>query len=670
MSLLRYIAPAILAAILLIAALPAYADADEQPDDDGQTTDEITVRTVAGDELQRDDARFPSGLVTRIRLDDIRASGGDLSDALERSTGVYVRRQSTPGQPSHLSIRGANPRQAVVELDGLRLSSPVGLGFDASTMPVDALESIDVHRGTTAVTHGGGALAGAVGLNPRTAPDDGWEMAGRLTAGSFYTGGVDASAGVGDGEKGVRVHAGADRSTGDFLFVDEGGTTRRRINNDHRRANAGTVAHLDTGGHRLRLTGMYYTGESGSPGPSEFQSAFEHARLSDYRGLGTLRWDGPSIVDTDAAIIDAHAAVGAQQRGLHYENPDAFLTRNHFESNSTRRTASATGGLVGLFGTSHLARLDVEGRLETHRGTTESTDTRRLEAMRRTAAVSAVDEWFPADGRVSLIGGLRAEIAADSTDGDTSTTHPLLPAAGVIGRLHRWVEVRANVARTFRMPDFDELYLDAEGIRGDADLDPERAWTFDTAIHLGDADRAFSAQVAAFFHRIDSTILFLPVSAYLIEAQNLDDATARGFETSVRIEPTDRVRIDGGYTYTRAFVETGADTPAQLPGTPRHRLAVEPAADLTGLSVWSTLPEVRIRSAIHYRSRLNLDRFGNIDDGPALRVDVGATAKFLERFRAGVHVRNLFDHRGATDSLQRPLPGRAVYGSVEVELDG
>ncbi len=662
--------PRLSAAISALCLLSWSGDlaADDEPgaDDDG---DEITVRTVDTATSQRDDERFASAMTTRLDTRDLSFRAESLDHALMRVSGVYARRDSSFGQPAQLSVRGGNSRQMVVELDGLRLSAPAGVGFDAGQMMSDGIESVDVFRGSGAAIYGGGAVTGAMRLNPARSPDDGWELKGRTMVGSFGTTAMSVAAGTGEEKRGFRLHGAARQSSGDFDFVDDQGVEHRRINNDHRRFGFGGTGHIEEGTHRLRVTGMWEGGDAGSPGPSEFQRSLQDARVDDHRGLATFRWEGQQIWESSKSVVDAHLSAGAQQRSYRYNNQESPLTREPFESRATERSVAMTGGLAALIGSSHLARVDAEGRFETYDGALIAPREEQLQAFRRTAAISAADEWLLAGERLSLIAAVRAE-ASDDTNADTAQVEPFLPAAGAIARLHERLELRANLARTFRRPDFDELYLQTDGMRGNPDLLPERAWVADAGFRLGDSADPLVVEVAGFTHSIDSTILFLPVSAHLFEAQNLRGATSRGIEASARLKAHERWRLDTGYTLTRATLNRDSEVSPQLPGQPRHRVVVESKVDVTDWAFLSTLPGVELTSAFHYRSRVNLDNFGSLQNPRALRVDAGAVVDVTTRIRSGLILHNIFDHRRAQDSLHRPLPGRAIYMSMELRGQG
>ncbi len=637
----------ITAAILVFLSLGGVSAAEEPIDEPSEEAEEpVTVRTVEDSQVQRDDERRPSAMSTRVDTSMLFVRGEDLGDALSGSAGASVRRDSSYGQPAQVTLRGGNPRQLVVELDGLRLNTPVGAGFDVGQWFTEGFASADVIRGGGASFYGSGAVTGAIRLNPRQA--QGREVTARALAGSFGTVGTSLAIGVGDDDQGLRIFGSARRSDGDFPFVDDQERRQVRINNDHERFGVGGTGHLRRGAHRLRLTTLFEAGDGGSPGPSEFQESFGEARVEDDRLIAVARWETRGLTPH----LDGHATLGAQRRGFSYRNERAFLTGQPFSTASREESLTAAAGAVIYVG-DHLIRVGAEGRREGYEAEGAS-HSPGLQATRTTLGANLGDEWLLFDESVSLIAAVRAEVIAD--DGGDALVRPLLPALGGIVDLPGPFEARANAARTFRAPHFDELYLDAEGIRGSPDLRPEEAWTFDAGLGLT-GDRG-AALASLFHHRIDESILFLPVSAYLFEATNLSGVQSSGMELTSLFRPREWLQVQGAYTFTHALFAAAGGSGAQLPGRPRHVLVARAVADLGPAHLFA---------GAHYRSELNLDNFGNLRSPGALRLDAGASVRLSERITAGLHGRNLLDHRSTRDSLQRPLPGRAFFLTLEAQ---
>ena len=646
---------------LMIAGLSAEVwAAEDGAESEEEAPSAVVVETVEQSQVQRDDRRFGSALSTRLDTASLARRGQGLAEALGAVSGVSVQRSSSAGQPAWLSVRGGNPRQVAVEMDGLRLNAPVGTGVDVGQMMTEGLGSVDMIRGSAAAIYGGGASTGALRLNPAQAPVEGLEMRAHGSAGSFGSAAVGSSLSVADRRMGLRLYGAMRESEGDFDFVDDEGREMARVNNHHRRFSAGGTAHLEEGAHRLRLTGMWEEGQGGSPGPSEFQEAYDQASVDDHRRLATLRWERRGGGD-----VDGYATLGVQDRRQHHRNDESFLGGELSEQVGRERALAATGGLEGMWG-SHLWRLDVEGRLEDYQGRQDNgfEGASTLAARRHTVAASVADEWLVADERLSLLGALRLESTLGSGEA-RSEVHPPMPAVGAIARMHRRLEARANLARTFRQPHFDELYLQTDHLRGDPDLAAEEGWHGDVSLAVGDEERAL-VQGTYFYRHIASTILFLPASAYHFEARNLRDARAQGAEIQAHVAPWERLSLGANYTYTRAGFRAEGMPTSQLPGRPRHRFHVKPSLALGQITSRGGGVEMSLEGRVDGRGTVNLDNFGQLNNQRAVTADVGAEVDVAQRVRVVGAVRNIFDHRRAQDSLHRPLPGRVLFMSMEV----
>ena len=265
-----------------------------------------------------------------------------------------------------------------------------------------------------------------------------------------------------------------------------------------------------------------------------------------------------------------------------------------------------------------------------------------------------------ADDKVSLIGGLRGEFV----DGRRGLDVPIIPSAGVIWRAADMLALKANVARTYRVPDFDELYLQTETVRGNPELAAERALTLDAGVTVEPEASPVAGRATLFLRDTTDMIMFLPQSAYLYEAQNLDGAIARGLETSARLKLEDRFRLRATYTWTDARLDAAPSV--QLARHPRHQGAVSTRAEFAGLGPLDGLRSLALTGEFDIRSKVNLDNFGNLSNPPFWQLDLGATVAPTRHLTFGLEVRNLTDNRRGADHLQRPLPGRAVYASMQL----
>jgi outer membrane receptor protein involved in Fe transport len=165
---------------------------------------------------------------------------------------------------------------------------------------------------------------------------------------------------------------------------------------------------------------------------------------------------------------------------------------------------------------------------------------------------------------------------------------------------------------------------------------------------------------AALFSRwIDNTILFAPVSSFLVRADNYPRARARGVEGTVDLRPGVGLRLQGSYTFT----ETRFGEPAMsLPGHPPHRVAARlgwrypfEGRGAWGLGLWT---------GATFESAQVLSRFDSTEEEG--RVLLSAGASFSWRWLTlSAEGRNLLDKRDALDTVGFPIaPARFMVSAA------
>lgn len=642
-------------ATLLILSPPAVllAHGEEDAPVDGS----VETRGNAPDAVE--DARLPSGFVTRIPLDEVGPAGDGLASALERAPGVYVRRSSSFGQPAYIQVRGGNPRQVVVLLNGVRVKVPTGLGFDVGSLAVAGLDEARVYRGGSGVVHGAGALTGALELRAAPTYREGWEVRGRALTGSFGTTEFGARAEGSNNAGSARIVVNRRQSDGDFMFEDAQGVPARRVNNGHDRLHLLASGAWDEGGRHLGATLLLDSGESGVAGPSEFQQTFGEAKFREHRLIATTDGGARGVLSGDGWTLDFQRVFGMQYRRQDYRNDEAILGGGQFETHASS-VGMDSGAQFALFtDAGNFATLAFSARREVYTTLEESDE--RLDVMRRTFGLALSDEQLLFGDKLSLIGVARLE----RIEQDELLMHPTTGAIGAIVRAKPWLDFRGNIARTWRPPDFDELYIETEFIRGNPELQPERALLADAGVTFLAKDEIARAEIVGFYGRTTDQIMFLPVSAYVIEARNLALVNSAGVEFLSAFSPIKRTPLTLAYTLTEAERPNLPDrTP--LPNQPRHRIEATARADLSRLDWLLDLPKLQLETRASWRSSIALDNFASQTNPGWLRLDVGLVVAPKSWLRLRADATNLLDYRRAVDGLQRPLPGRAYFFSMEL----
>ncbi len=105
--------------------------------------------------------------VTVVDRRQIDAWGAkSVADVLRAQPGVDITENGGPGGLSLLSLRGSNPGQTLVLIDGLRVGDPSGIGgeFDFSTLSTNDIARIEILRGPQSALYGSDAMGGVINI--------------------------------------------------------------------------------------------------------------------------------------------------------------------------------------------------------------------------------------------------------------------------------------------------------------------------------------------------------------------------------------------------------------------------------------------------------------------------------------------------------------------------
>lgn len=149
-----------------------------------------------------------------IERDEIaRAGHSSLLGLLASRPGVQMARNGGPGSNGSVFIRGANSGHTLVLVDGVRIGSATSGSPVLETIPLEAVERIEILRGPGSALYGADALGGVIQVFTRKGRE-GFQPSVRVGAGS--DGAREASATLAGGNDRLRysVTAGHERSDG------------------------------------------------------------------------------------------------------------------------------------------------------------------------------------------------------------------------------------------------------------------------------------------------------------------------------------------------------------------------------------------------------------------------------------------------------------------------
>ncbi|MEZ5338320.1 MAG: TonB-dependent receptor [bacterium] len=557
-----------------------------------------------------------------------------LAGLLESLAGADVRSLGGRGQLSTLSLRGASAGQVLILLDGQPLI-PLQ-ATDLSLISPAGLERIEVLRGPQALQFGPGALGGVVNLvtirpeREESFPsyaDSGlpfreyfaelsdYEFSQResspaQTRYAILAGSNDSyELSISRTEPGQSWSYGSLSAGNDYSF-------RRSDGSPAVRANADVLRH--------ELLGSWQSGDRqwragfsdisrGIPGSAEFPTL--SARLDR------------QAVWLQSTLGERRSALSAQF--THVRDPHPYLNRGEIDSRDL------------LVHVEHEIR--TEQQLLRPRLDFADTDSAG-QRLRPGIDYSAWREAESGNWKYLYSWG-----AAASTDSG------LDPMAGIALRrtFGNSAQLRAGLSRAVRQPSFDELYLsDSGSVRGNPELDPE---VLDN-LEIG-YSRSFGRarlDTAAFYGIYRDSIIFAPVSAYLIEARNTGEARIAGLEGSLDWKLAEELWWTSSATWLPL-----AEYANGIPLTGRSAMHAN-----------SSLQYRRERFSgsllLDHTSSIPADLFGNLRTDPRSIVNLElAHAAGDSELRLGLG--NLFN-RPARDAWNYPLPGREINLSWSASL--
>jgi vitamin B12 transporter len=172
-------------AAAVLAGLSCCAAAAERP----VTAGEPVVVTATRIPQKLSETGKQAVVITR---EEIAASGHlSLVELLQARGGVEITNSGGLGQPSAVSIRGAEPRHTMVLIDGLRIGSATAGGTAFENIPLNQIERIEIVPGPLSSVYGSDAIGGVIQIFTRS----GTGSSARVGVGSFGTREASASFG-------------------------------------------------------------------------------------------------------------------------------------------------------------------------------------------------------------------------------------------------------------------------------------------------------------------------------------------------------------------------------------------------------------------------------------------------------------------------------------------
>jgi iron complex outermembrane receptor protein len=452
-----------------------------------------------------------------VNLLPVRSSGlviDSLVDVLRLDPSLDIQARAPGGVQNDLSIRGSSFGQTLVMLNGLRLDDVQSGHHNMDIpVPVDAVSHIEVLRGSGSTMYGSDAVGGAI--NIITVPPDHNELRMRTSVGNFGINQQQASLSGVLGALSEQLTFSRDFSSG---FIPD---------RDYRNLQLASTTHFVSAWGATGVTLAYMDHPFGA---DQFYGSY------------------PSWEDTKTWFAGFSQAIGKKTAAsfayrrhsdlfvLFRDQPSIYTNHHSDESYqaAVRRSETLAANTELHYGVEALHESIVSNNLGNH-------------ARSRAAAYVAFD--FRALKRFSLSLSAREEVYR-------YFSAALSPTAAAGYWLSPRLKLRASASRAFRVPSYTDLYYQDPANRGNPNLRPERAWSYEGGVDWHPASRLHTG-VTLFERRQRDGIDYYRASPNdLWHALNINSLNFTGVESSLRFAASRTQTLDFAYTWLLGTQDT------------------------------------------------------------------------------------------------------------------
>lgn len=607
-----------------------------------------------------------------------------VGERLRGSAGVWVRETGVLGSSASVMLRGADPDQTQVYLDGI----PLTLSFfsagavDLSWLPSAFVQEISVHRGNVPFELGNNTIGGALTLSFEVQGGHDSAILFQLRQGEY---------GLYGGHVGLHVKRGstlwvagiqAMGSKGNFSYFDPGlafrdgdESQKPRENQEGHQQSGLLFGRFHLGEWAAKTMAMINMRQGGEFGPAYASPV--HAKRQESGGIVGLhvvhqkglpmsvmlafQWMGRQVRDPLGEIGLRGTGTFDRQSGL-----------------AVQARMGTTLNLSNVWQTKLLFSYQYE-HLEQQRRTSMSNDA-VLGSMRgnRHLGQGGIEWGWKSQTKGSTLWHAKLGYRHDLLGADTGVgkfTHDPNVRLGVAmeekgtglnGQAALW-NVHVSLGSAHRAPTMLEWFGDNAFVRGNLDLQSERAWTADAGVKLD--SKALTLEANLFFQLRNQHIRYRRNGQYEFIPENVDEAWIWGGELALAgqaIEVHAHNTKASFHVLTGKLSLTAMDTKDQrlnlaLPLRPPFLMTAELSINHhEGAHAWRFTPSVDLQGDV-FADALNLQRIAARARGHvALSWQMGGVQLIA-------NLRDAFDAKGF-DAVGYPLPGRMLEVSVGGEL--
>ncbi|MCT4673619.1 MAG: TonB-dependent receptor [Prolixibacteraceae bacterium] len=446
-----------------------------------------------------------------------------IQDLLEYAMSVDFRQRGGMGVQTDMSIRGGSSEQVAVLINGMCINDPqTGHNTLNLPIPLDAVKRIEILNGASSVNYGVNAFTGAI--NIITDADDVSSVSVDINSGSYGFMKTGVSASLASNKMTHFVSASHKKSDG---YIDN---TDFKISNLYYSGKVkfkesdlrGQIGYVDN----AFGANSFYT--------PKYPDQYEHVKTS----FASLQWKNNGFLHLSPSVY--------YRRGVdHFKlYRDRTVAPSWYKTDNYHRTDVIGANVDGWFewalgktslGYNFRSEAILSNKLGEQRdhsksipGVEEASYTHGHERQNHSAFLSHDVKMGNWDFSLSYM------VIKNSDLKENFFHAPGLDLGWRISENFRWV---ASVNKALRMPTYTDLYYDSPTSKGNINLNPEEAWTFETGVKYYNHNWKSNINV---FHRKGSNIIDWVAASdqesKVYVATNITDLNIYGFEGNMEYQ--------------------------------------------------------------------------------------------------------------------------------------
>ncbi|MGZ4033764.1 MAG: TonB-dependent receptor plug domain-containing protein [Bacteroidia bacterium] len=440
-----------------------------------------------------------------------RYSTNNLADVLTNESQVFIKSYGM-GSLATTSLRGAAATQTAILWNGFNIQGPMNGLVDMALIPANFINEAKIQYGGAGALWGSGAVGGSIHLNNIGVFDRGISVSANTSFGSFS-----------DRQQQVQVEISKKRfvssvklfnhdAKNDFPFINiaqSGKPHEKQSNAELKEYGLMQENYFQINARQKINTHFWYQFNDRNIPPSMTQN-INVANQKDVLYRITSEWERTG----DKMKLLARAA---------YFDEFLFYNDSLISLNSKSRTKVFITEAESRFSITKYDLVNI-GVNNTY-SEAITTDFIRNPHQNRTAVFASYkihslnDSW-------NAVLSARQEFMENKSI-------PFIPSLDIKGRILKYFYLKANAAKHYRIPTFNDLYW-AQG--GNPNLNAESGWSEEVSIENIVSKKIISWELAAtvFNRNIDNWIIWLPNDYGIWSPENILKVWSRGVEYKVK----------------------------------------------------------------------------------------------------------------------------------------